>query len=315
MHNIAVVGAGTMGHGIALAFSSAGYNVAVNDSSPEMLKLAEKLNEGNARTLVEAGLITSEDCTAILYKRIFYTDDLAKALSGADLVIEAVVEKAEIKKKLFRELDRLAPPNAILASNTSFLDIYQFVKTGRPDKVIISHWLAPPHIMPLVEIVKGPETSEETVTATKEVLRKIGKETIVLSKFLPGFLFNRLQSAITMEVYNLLDNGYATAEEIDSVARTCFGLRMPILGLVQRLDFNGLDLVQRNLENRSYQPAPWPGHSTSLDNLVSGGKLGVKSGQGFYDYRNKSIEETLRNRDIKILRLKRFLEELELFDI
>ncbi len=314
MKNIAIIGAGTMGHSMALAFSAGGYNVTVNDISPEMLKRAEEMNEGNARTLVEAGLLNPEECPEILHKRICYTDDLARALSGADLVVEAIAEKAEIKKQLFRELDRLAPPEAILASNTSFLDIYKFVETGRPDKVIITHWFAPPHIIPLVEIVRGPETSDETVTAMKEVLNGIGKETITLNKFLPGFIVNRLQSAISMEVYYLLDNGYASAEEIDKVAKASFGLRTPILGLVQRLDFNGLDLVQRNLENKSYDRPPWPGHSKSLDDLVSADKLGIKSGQGFYDYRDKSMEETLRLRDLKLLRLKRFLDELEEFD-
>jgi 3-hydroxybutyryl-CoA dehydrogenase len=311
MKNIAIIGAGTMGHSMALAFSAGGYNVTVNDISPEMLKRAEEMNEGNARTLVEAGLLNPEECSEILHKRICYTDDLARALSRADLVVEAIAEKAEIKKQLFRELDRLAPPEAILASNTSFLDIYKFVETGRPDKVIITHWFAPPHIIPLVEIVRGPETSDETVTAIKEVLNGIGKETITLNKFLPGFIVNRLQSAISMEVYYLLDNGYASAEEIDKVAKASFGLRTPILGLVQRLDFNGLDLVQRNLENKSYDRPPWPGHSKSLDDLVSAEKLGIKSGQGFYDYRDKSMEETLRLRDFKLLRLKRFLDEIK----
>lgn len=314
MKNIAVVGAGTMGHGIALAFSIGGCRVAVHDISQEMLELAGELNERNLRTLVEEGLIDAEHFWEILQGRISYTRDLDRAVSEADLVVEAIVENAEIKKELFQDLDRLAPPGAILASNTSFLDIYRFVETDRPDKVIITHWLAPPHIMPLVEIVRGPETSDETVHATEEILRMIGKETIVLSKFLPGFLFNRLQTAITMEVYYLLDNGYAKAEEIDSIARTSFGLRMPILGLVQRLDFNGLDIVQRNLQNQSYQRAPWTGVSTSLDELVSAGKLGVKSGQGFYDYRNKNMKETLQDRDVKILRLKKFLDELDASD-
>jgi len=314
MKNIAIIGAGTMGHSMALAFSAGGYNVTVNDISPEKLKRAEEMNEGNVRTLVEAGLLNPEECMEILHKRICYTDDLVRALLEADFVVEAIAEKAEIKKQLFRELDRLAPPEAILASNTSFLDIYKFVETGRPDKVIITHWFAPPHIMPLVEIVKGPETSDETVATMKEVLNGIGKETITLNKFLPGFIVNRLQSAISMEVYYLLDNGYASAEEIDKVAKASFGLRTPILGLVQRLDFNGLDLVQRNLENRSYDRPPWPGHSKSLEDLVSAGKLGIKSGQGFYDYRDKSMEETLSLRDLKLLRLKRFLDELEEFD-
>lgn len=310
MKNIAIIGAGTMGHAIALAFSAGGYNVTVNDISPEMLKRAEELNEGNARTLVEAGIMNPEERSEILNERIRYTDDLAGAVSNADLVIEAIAERADLKKEMFRKLDELTPPEAILASNTSFLDIFKFVKTGKPDKVIITHWFAPPHIMPLVEIVKGPETSKETVMTTKEVLKGIGKDTIVLNKFLPGFIVNRLQSAISMEVYYLLDNGYATAEDIDMVAKASFGLRTPILGLVQRLDYNGLDLVQRNLLNKSYERPSWPGHSKSLDALVAEGKYGVKSGQGFYDYRGKSIRETLRDRDIKLLRLKSFLDEL-----
>jgi 3-hydroxybutyryl-CoA dehydrogenase len=312
MKNIAIIGAGTMGHGIALAFSMGGYNVEVSDVSPNMLELAQNLNEGNTRTLVEAGMLAPERCAEVLHERIHYTTDLAEAVSKADLVIEAIVEKAEIKKELFKELDVLAPQGAILASNTSFLDIYKFVETSRSDKVIITHWLAPPHIMPIVEIVKGPQTSGETVDKIKDVLSEIGKKTVLLEKFLPGFIFNRLQSAISMEVFYLLDNGYSTAEEIDKIAKTSFGLRTPILGLVQRCDFNGLDVVQRNFENKSYERPPWPGHSKSLDSLVADGKLGVKSGQGFYDYRNQSMEETLRHRDIKIVRLKKFLDELEM---
>jgi 3-hydroxybutyryl-CoA dehydrogenase len=312
MEKIAVIGAGTMGHGIALAFSIGGYDVAVNDISPDMLRLAEKLNEGNARTLVEAGILASERCPEILYERIQYTNDFAEAVSNAVLVIEAIVEKAEIKKELFRELDILAPPEAILASNTSFLDIYKFIETDRPDKVIITHWLAPPHIMPIVEIVKGPETSDETVNKVDNILSEIGKKTVLLEKFLPGFLFNRLQSAISMEMFYLLDNGYSNPEEIDKIVKASFGLRTPILGLVQRCDFNGLDVVQRNFQNKSYERPPWPGHSKSLDTLVADGRLGVKSGRGFFDYQNKGMEETLRNRDIKILRLKKFLDELEM---
>lgn len=311
MKNIAIIGAGTMGHSIALAFSIGGYNATVNDISPEMLKRAEKLNEGNFQTLVEAGIINPEERLEILHKRIRYTNDLADAVCDADLVIEAIAEQADAKKEMFVKLDKMTPPGAILASNTSFLDIFQFVRTGRPDKVIITHWFAPPHIMPLVEIVKGPETSTETVTTVKGALSGIGKDTIVLNRFLPGFIFNRLQSAISTEVYYLLDNGYADAEDIDMVAKACFGLRTPILGLVQRMDYNGLDLVQRNLLNKSYERPPWPGYSKSLDALVAAGKYGVKSGQGFYDYRNKSMEQTMRDRDIKLLRLKSFLDKLK----
>ena len=300
-----------MGHGIALAFAAGGHRVTVNDIARDILTQAKKLNETNAQTLIDAGMLDPADRRAVLEERIRYTNDLAAAVSDADLVIEAIAEKADVKKELFRKLDELAPPHAILASNTSFLDIYKFVETGRPDRVIIAHWFTPPHIIPLVEIVMGPDTSQETADTLKRILDDLGKNTIILKKFLPGFIVNRLQSAISMEIYYLLDNGYATAEDIDTVAKASFGLRTPILGLVQRLDFNGLDLVQRNLENKSYERPPWPGHSKALDALVSEGNFGVKSGRGFYNYRDKSMEETLRDRDIRLLRLKQFLDEME----
>jgi len=292
---------------MALAFAMGGYHVALHDIAPEMLTQAQKLNEANLQVLVNEGFFDSAQCEVVLRERIRYTGDLADALSGADLVTEAIIEKADAKKELFKELDRLAPPDAILASNTSYLDIFRFIETERPDKVLITHWFAPPHIIPLVEIVVGPETSIETTETVQGILESLGKETIVLEKFLPGFIVNRLQSAITREVYFLIDNGYALPKDIDRVAKISFGLRTPILGLVQRLDFNGLDIVQRNLQNKSYEQPPWSNNSKFLDALVSEGKLGVKSGQGFYDYRDKGIEETLKDRDTKLLQLKRFL--------
>ena len=310
MNNVTIVGAGTMGHSLAQVFAQGGYQVFLNDISQNILIRAKSLIEANLETLAEVGLFDSKDHSAVVEERITYTTDLAAAVASSKLVIEAIVEDPDAKKELFSELDRLSPPEAILASNTSYLDIYEFVETRRPGKVIITHWFAPPHIIPLVEIVPGPHTSPETVGIVKKILDDLGKQTIVLNKFLPGFIANRLQAALSLEVYHLLDNGYATPEDIDRATKASFGLRMPILGLVKRVDFTGLDLAQKALRNKSYGPPPVKGRSEVVDLMVSQGRLGVKAGKGFYDYGDTPIEEILRERDLKLLKLRSFLFDL-----
>lgn len=310
MNNVTIVGAGTMGHSLAQVFAQGGYQVFLNDISQNILIRAKSLIEANLETLAEVGLFDSKDHSAVVEERITYTTDLAAAVASSKLVIEAIVEDPDAKKELFSELDRLSPPEAILASNTSYLDIYEFVETRRPGKVIITHWFAPPHIIPLVEIVPGPHTSPETVGIVKKILDNLGKQTIVLNKFLPGFIANRLQAALSLEVYHLLDNGYATPEDIDRATKASFGLRMPILGLVKRVDFTGLDLAQKALRNKSYGPPPVKGRSEVVDLMVSQGRLGVKAGKGFYDYGDTPIEEILRERDLKLLKLRSFLFDL-----
>lgn len=310
MKNITIVGAGTMGHSLAQVFAQGGHQVFLNDISQDILIRAKSLIEANLETLAEVGLFDSKDHSAVVEERITYTTDLAAAVASSELVIEAIVEDPDAKKEIFSELDRLSPPEAILASNTSYLDIYEFVETRRPGKVIITHWFAPPHIVPLVEIVPGPHTSPETVGIVQKILDDLGKQTIVLKKFLPGFIANRLQAALSLEVYHLLDNGYATPEDIDRATKASFGLRMPILGLVKRVDFAGLDLAQKTLRNKSYGPPPVKGRSEVVDSMVSQGRLGVKAGKGFYDYGDTPIEEILRERDLKLLKLRSFLFDL-----
>jgi len=310
MNNVTIVGAGTMGHSLAQVFAQGGHQVFLNDISQDILIRAKRLIESNLKTLADVGLFDLQDHSIVVEERIDYTTDLAAAVASSGLVIEAIVEDPDAKKALFSRLDRLSPPEAILASNTSYLNIYEFVETKRPGKVIITHWFAPPHIVPLVEIVPGPLTSPETVTAVKKMIDDLGKQTIVLKKFLPGFIANRLQAALSLEVYHLLDNGYATPEDIDRATKASFGLRMPILGLVKRADFAGLDMTQHALRNKSYIPPAVKGRSDAIDSMVSKGRLGVKTGKGFYDYGNLPIEEILRERDLKLLKLKEFLHDM-----
>ena len=309
IRNVAIIGAGTMGHSLVQVFAQGGYAVQLMDLKEEILSKAKSLIASNLQTLVELGLLKKNQQAPIL-SRIQTTTNLEEAGKKADLVIEAIIEDAGAKKEMFQALDEICPPSAILASNTSYLDIFKFVETKRPGKVLIAHWFAPPHIVPLVEIVRGPQTAQETVDAVKTLLIGLGKRPIVLSKFLPGFIANRLQSALGLEVFYLLDNGYATAEDIDEVTKASFGLRLPILGLVKRMDFTGLDLTQKIISNRSYQPPMVSGQSKSVERLIAQGKLGVKTGGGFYDYGGRSTEEIMKERDVKLLKLRKFLQDL-----
>lgn len=305
---VTIVGAGTMGHSLAQAFAQGGYQVRLHDIKEEILQKARQLISANLQTLADLGLLR-EDPPAVL-SRIQTTTNIKEAAQQADFVIEAIIEDVGAKKEMFKILDEACPPQAILASNTSYLDIFKFVETKRPDKVLITHWFAPPHIVPLVEIVRGPKTSPETVETIKNLLIKLGKTPIVISKFLPGFIANRMQSALGNEVLFLLDNGYASPEDIDLATKASFGLRIPILGVVKRMDFTGLDLTQKVLQNAAYKVPPQRDRSEAVDRLVAQGKLGVKTGKGFYDYGGRSPEEIMRERDIKLIKLYEFLKQL-----
>lgn len=306
---VAVVGAGTMGHALAQVFAQGGYAVWLVDVNEAVLAKARRLIASNLSTLVETGCFPQEEVPAAL-DRIRTTTRTEEAGRDADFVIEAVVEDIATKKDLFKTLERVCPAHAILASNTSYLNIFKFVETSRPENVLITHWFAPPHIVPLVEIVCGPQTSQATADTIRDLMLQLGKKPVVISKFLPGFIANRLQSALTQEVLFLIDNGYATPEDIDEAAKNSFALRTPIVGLVKRFDFAGLDLTQKILRNRQYEPPQPVDRSPSVDRLVSQGKLGAKTGCGFYDYGNRTTEEITKERDVKLIRLREFLKEV-----
>jgi 3-hydroxybutyryl-CoA dehydrogenase len=309
IRNVAIIGAGTMGHSLAQVFAQGGYQVWLNDVKDEILERARKLIASNLDTLVELGTMKKKQKEPIL-SRIHTTANLEEAGKSADFVIEAIIEDQPAKEEMFTRLDKICPAGAILASNTSYMDIFKFVETERPEKVLITHWFAPPHIVPLVEMVRGPQTSQETVDLVKTLLIKVGKKPIVISKFLPGFIANRLQSALGSEVLHLLDHGYASPEDIDIATKASFGLRIPILGLVKRMDFTGLDLTQKILSNATYRVPPQTTQSKTVNQLVSQGKLGIKTGRGYYEYGGRSTEEIMKERDIKLIKLREFLKEM-----
>jgi 3-hydroxybutyryl-CoA dehydrogenase len=310
MKKIAVIGAGLMGHGLALDFALGGYQVGLNDLTDDVLATARRLIEGHLETLAEAGLVDAEERRAVLDERITFTTDKAVAAADAGFVVEAVFEDPAVKKEVFAELDRLAPADAILASNTSYLNVFDIVETIRPDRFLIAHWYSPVHIVPVVDVVPGPATASEAVAAVVGLLEDMGKQPIVMNKFVPGYVSARVQAAMALEIYHLLDEGYATPEVIDAALKGTIGLRLPIQGHLGKTDFAGLDYVRRSLRNKAYTPPQVRGFCRHVDDLVAQGHTGPMSGRGFFDYGGKSPRELFRERDLNILKLKALLKEM-----
>jgi 3-hydroxybutyryl-CoA dehydrogenase len=306
---ILVVGAGTMGHSLAQAFAQGGYPVALVDINRKILDRAASLIASNLRTLEDLKLLDKGKGNEIM-ERIHLLTSLEEGARAADLAIEAIFEDPEAKEELFERLETLCPSRTILASNTSYLNIFEFKTLRRLEKIAITHWYAPAHIIPLVEVVRGPHTSRETVESIRKLLSKLGKKPIIMDKFIPGFIVNRLQRALAREIFHLLDNGYATAEDIDSAVKASLGIRIPVVGVVQRYDFTGIDLAHKFMMNPSIHLASEDKPSETVKRLIDCGHLGVKSGRGFYDYSGKKMEETMRDRDIKLIKLNGFLEAI-----
>jgi 3-hydroxybutyryl-CoA dehydrogenase len=296
-----------MGHSLAQTFAQGGYSVALVDLNRETLDKAASLIASNLRTLEDLNLLERGEGEEIM-ERIHLLTSLEEGSRDADVAIEAIFEDYEAKEKLFQRLETLCPARTILASNTSYLNIFELKTLKRLEKIVITHWYTPPHIIPLVEIARGPHTSRDTVEIMKKLLLKLGKKPVVMDRFIPGFIVNRLQRALAREIFHLLDNGYATAEDIATAVKASLGIRIPILGVVQRYDFTGIDLVDQFMRNPSIGLVSEDKPSKTLKRLVDRGHLGVKSGRGFYDYSGKEIEQIMRARDIKLIKLANFLE-------
>jgi len=304
---IFVVGAGTMGSGLSQIYSQAGYQVTMYSRSQQTLDKAITLTRSSLQTEADAGLLDAKQIPAIL-ERIKTTTSVAEGAKDADIAVETIVENAEEKKKMFKQLDELCPPHTIIASNTSFLNIFEIADISRTDKLIIAHWYMPPQLVPFVEVVKGPHTSDETTRLTVDILKKMGKKTAVMEKYIPGFVLNRFQVALQREVYYLVDNGYMEPAEIDEAARWGLALRMLVLGILQRMDFGGVDISVKNLNNPNTQPVPPDYKPKKIFELYEKGYFGVKAGRGWFDYSGKTQAEWNRERDMGLIKLLKALD-------
>lgn len=278
--NVAVLGAGWMGTGIAQVIAVAGYRVSVNDAYEEMLDKSKHTISKQLDRSVEKGSIT-KDAAKNALERIVFTRELKDAVEYADYVIEAVPENLELKKKVFHQVDELVKKSAIIASNTTQLSIASLAQaTSREELVIGTHWFFPPTVMKLIEVVVTPATSPDTVTTTLDFCKRIGKETVVC-KDAPGFITSRAIIALASECFRIYDEGVASFEDIDKAMRLAFN--HPI-GPFQMADMSGLDILVHAMEelNRAYGERFRV--SPTMIQRVQEGRLGQKTGKGFYEY-------------------------------
>lgn len=278
-----MIGGGLMGAGIAQVFAAAGHDVTVHEPVETVrLTVLDRIRT-NLALIGDA-----PDCA----ERVVVVDDLCQAVRDADFVTEAVPERLALKRQIFAELVRLAPAQAILASNTSVMPIGGIAAgLDTADRIVGTHWWNPPYLVPLVEVVQAAGTSEETIAATMDLLRSIGKRPAHIRKDVPGFVANRLQHALWREAIAMVAEGICDAATLDECVKSSFGLRLPVLGPLENADLVGLDLtldIHRTIIpelDRDDGPNPY------LQEQVAAGHLGFKSGRGFRSWTDAEMQE------------------------
>jgi 3-hydroxybutyryl-CoA dehydrogenase len=299
---IAVVGAGLMGTSISLDWARAGFSVTIYDNDVDRVSTATRRAREIGQALVEGSIITANELN-LAVARLTATTDLGDAVSDADYVAEAIVEDLKVKQALYSELDAITRPDAVLGSNTSSLMPSALAEpTSRPERLLVVHYFNPAHLIPVVEVVMGPKTSPETVETATRLLRAAGKTPAVLRKEVPGFVANRLQSALLREALALVEDGVCSMEDLDAVVSMGFGRRLAAFGPFTISDMAGLDVWQAIATNLfpliSDARAPQP----LLADHAANTEFGLKTGRGFYEWSPEQAIATLARRDAELLR-------------
>ena len=291
--NVAVIGAGLMGHGIAIELALAGYDTRLHSRSDESLERARGMIRDSLERLQTLGRVSEEQARTVP-DCVRMSTDLGGLVAEADLVIESIYEDIDAKTELFARLDDLCPDHTILASNTSsFLPSRLAAATTRPDKVINAHFLNPPFFVPLVEVVPTTQTSEETTGVIMELLTSLGKQPILVEREVPGFVASRLQMALLREALWLVENEVASAEDVDLAISTGLGRRWATAGVLQVLEVAGWDLISR-VASDVFPHLSNEDDPTLLHDLVERGDTGLKAGKGFYEWTPEMAEELRR---------------------
>lgn len=283
---IAVIGAGLMGHGIALTLARAGQYVALTDPHEETLKSAPKRISDSLKVLG-----ADEDEIARALKMIELCTSVGTAVRNANFVFEAAPEKLDLKRRIFADIEQHAPAHTVLASNTSVIQITKIMEgLNHPERALGTHWWNPPHMIPLVEVIKTEWTDAEVADRMFALLTDAGKTPVMVEKDVPGFIGNRLQHALWREAVSLVERGICDAEAVDTVVKSCFGRRLAVLGPLENADLVGTDLTLDIHENVLFDLESRQGPSPYLKQLVEEGKLGMKSGEGFRKWTDAEAE-------------------------
>ena len=293
MNRVALLGAGMVGYGLALHFAKSGYHVSLYSRTRQTLDKAVENIRANLPALLQGQASVDDEIEKVI-SRIETTRNMGEAVAEAPIVIESVAENVQIKQDLFKELDQMCPGDAILATNTSVISITAIASEAENrDRIVGTHFWFPPYLIPLVEVVKGKDTSDETMETTYQFMKKAGKYPIKCLKDVPGFVANRLQHALWREAISIVEKGIADAATVDDAIKQSFGIRVPVLGPIENADMVGLDLVLaiHNTVLQDLEASPSP--SSLLKDKVGKGELGFKSGKGFYDqWTPESIKRT-----------------------
>ncbi len=293
---IGIAGAGTMGSGIAQIFARKGYEVVITDIKEEFLENSRKLVSIFNSSLIEEGLMAESEVENTV-KNIKYDVD-KKVFSDCDVIIEAIIEKMDIKQDFWREVEKIAKSDAIFATNTSGLSITGISqKVENKGRFIGMHFWNPPHIIPLVELIRGDGTSNKTVEILLGLVKKIDKEPVVVQKDSPGFIGNRIQFAVFREALNIVEQGIATFEDVDRAMKYGPGFRYPIIGPLETADLGGLDTFYYISSYLFNDLSDVKEPQEVLKKLMENKELGVKSKKGFYDYSDGKDEEAIKRRD------------------
>ena len=305
---IGVAGGGTMGSGIAQILAQHGFKVVVADIDEKYLENTKRIILLNQKTLMNEELLTEDQAQESL-KNISFTTDKSE-FRDADLIIEAIIEKLDIKQDYWKDLEQIAREDCIFATNTSGLSINAICsKLNNKKRFIGMHWWNPPHIIPLIELIKTEETSDDTISTLKELIEKIGKQPVVVLKDVNGFIGNRIQFAVYREALKIVEEGIATVEDVDRAMKFGPGFRYPVLGPFETADLGGLDTFYY-ISSYLFNELSDVKEPTRLQQeLMDNNTLGVKSGKGWYDYSDGKGEAAMERRDSNFYKMLKHIHK------
>lgn len=307
IRNVAVVGAGTMGPGMAAVFAAHGYSTRLMDIDPEVLERAKAGAANVLDTLVAEGFLAEQKAESGR-ERLSFTSDQSEAVAGAELVVEAIPENFEIKKDFYRQVEGQVDEDTILASNTSGIPITKLCDVCQhPQRVVGMHWSNPPHIIPVIEVIRGEATGDATVKQIRAVIEDLEMVPVVVKRDVPGFVENRILYAIMREALHLLEEGVATAEDIDTVTKWGIGYKLSVIGPLELLDVAGLDIYHSVASYLNRELSSTEEVSEVIQERVERDELGIKSGKGLFEYEAGAIPGLMQKRMRKLLAVKKAL--------
>lgn len=306
INKVGIAGAGTMGAGIAQTFAEQGFEVVLYDLEDKFLDRGRDIIETNQISLIKENILDERKAVESLNMINFTTDK--RSLAESDLIIEAIIEKMDIKHSFWGELSTMVKEDTILTTNTSGLSITEIAKAV-PQKELFAgmHWWNPPHIIPLIEIIKGDQTSQETAELLVDLVNKIGKKPVLVKKDVNGFIGNRIQFSVLREALHIVEQGIASYEDVDAVLKYGLGFRYAILGPFETADLGGLDTFYYITTYLFNELSRATEGSATLKELVDNNNLGVKTGRGFYDYYDGRDKEIVQRRDLNFLKMLKYI--------